>query len=312
MAMPAYVLAFVAVATLDYAGAVPSGTSRLVRRRIFRAADPLDRRHDRRARARGLSLRLPDGARRLPDARRARARGGAVARARALGRTFSRRRAARAALARGRCRARRDGNARRLRRRVGLQLRHVHDGDLQDLVRPVLDRDGARPRAAPARLRGSRARPRARCARTRPLSPSRMPVSGAPNDSRFPARAAGAPSRSPRPSSRSDSCCRRRARALGLGCRPDRSRCALPRLHASHARPRRDGGDHLRRARTRARLRDARRGRRRDPNGLARRDARLRNPGHGARGRSRQRARRDRRSLARLYAAAKDSCSRER
>ena len=42
MAMPAYVLAFVAVATLDYAGAVPTALRGLVRRGLRRAADPLD------------------------------------------------------------------------------------------------------------------------------------------------------------------------------------------------------------------------------------------------------------------------------
>ena len=45
MAMPACVLAFVAVATLDYAGAVPDRAPGLAQRRASRCrADPVDRR----------------------------------------------------------------------------------------------------------------------------------------------------------------------------------------------------------------------------------------------------------------------------
>ena len=158
MAMPAYVLAFVAVATLDYAGAVP-----MALRALFGAGfvvPPIRSTGGVIAvlGARELSLRLPDGARRVPDARRARARGRAVARAGPLGGAVACRGAARAALARGRRGARRHGNPRGLRRRVGVQLRHVHDRDLQGLVRALLDRDRARSRAPAARLRRARAR----------------------------------------------------------------------------------------------------------------------------------------------------------
>ena len=178
MAMPAYVLAFVAVATLDYAGAVP------VALRGWFGADfavpPIRSTGGVIAvlGARELSLRLPDGARRLPDAWRTRARGGPVARLRPLGGTLPRRDAARAALARRWRGARRDGDARGFRRRVGLQLRHVHDRDLQGLVR-----------------RSSRSRPRSRshssCSAS---SRSRLPPSSS--------RAGAAATRRPIPGTR--------------------------------------------------------------------------------------------------------------
>ena len=244
-----------------------NGLARLVRQRIPRAADPHDRRRDRRARARRLSLCLPHGARRFPDARRARARSRAIARPRSLGRPFPRRRAARAALARRRCGARRHGDARGLRRRVGLQRRHVHDRNLQGLVRPVLDRNGARPCAAAAHLRRGRNRARASRARTRALCRR-----GRRRAARRAAQAARR-ARLVRLRIRRDGICARfraagrRARALGLERRPDRSRCALPGLHLPDARSRRDGGDRLCRARAHARLRDARCRGRHDPHG---------------------------------------------
>ena len=134
LAIPAYVLAFVYVGLLDYSGPVQTGLRAAFGAMALVPADPLWRWRDHGNGARVLSVRVHAGARRVSGTRAHGARDRTRVRPKPVARVLACLAADGAAGARRRCRARGDGGARRLRRRGGVQLRHLHHRHLQGLA----------------------------------------------------------------------------------------------------------------------------------------------------------------------------------